>query len=293
MQCPKCKAKIGAYSKFCPMCGMSLMISDSQDESTISAADPPVQPMDRAGEAPAEAFYQYDYSPQAPVQQQAPAQQPVQQQFQQPVQQPAQNYAPGMPNAVYPAYGYNVQPAPYGQQMQMTAVKKKSKLPVIIAVVVAVVVLAIGGFAALLVFNTIGNGSSKVVDAFTASINHQGDLSYLKPYLFDEDQYMADSYTFSAITDEFDSGMVNSRITSIKTISGGVNFETYRDAVVERFPSVLTVTAITERCIITAELTDSIDPGSTVKTYYFDLAKVNGEWKIAALTEDGSSLYAF
>lgn len=281
MQCPKCKAQIDEYSRFCPSCGASMIIPENVDEATVSASAPqtPLPQTAWEEEAPTESLYQYNNRQQNP---------PVHEPVRQPIQQPNAPYPNQMP--VYPGTPYAAQPAAYGQTV---AVKKKSKAPLIIAIVAAVFVLAIGGFAALIIVNTIGNGSSDVVDRFTAAIN-QEDLTIITQDVFAEDRYLLTGYTFSGIRDDLaNGGLVGSRITSVKTTSGGANFDGYRSKVYEHFPSVGSPAAVTERSVLTVEFYAVAAPDGAVKTYYFDLAKVNGEWKIASLTQDQSSLYAF
>ena len=353
MICPKCNSQINDNSKFCHMCGASVIPADENpNEATVSAAfnaEQEAQPVQSEPEQPVytpapeaeQAEYQpledeptqtavdvapepqqpvYNpapegsqpvYQPQPPVytptQQSgqpvydpAPVQQPVynqgqvyppnqaganqmyQQQFQQSQQRNQQFQNPNYVNQPPYMPGGNIDP--------QTAKKRSNALVGVIFGVVGAAVLA--GIIFVIVLIVSGSGSAAAVNAFTDAINNK-DMSLVKPYVFEEEVKMLDSYDFSSVFGTVTNGKkVTSKIVSTEKYDSGnsTKFESYASAVYNAFSSIGSAAAVTERNVVTVEFSIPNGAGNDTKTMYFDLAKVNGQWKIANLVLDRSSL---
>ena len=286
MICPKCNSEIRDGSKFCYVCGASLAEAQQNEEVQTQTVYQPQEP-----EQPA-------YQPQEPAQ---PAyQQPPQQEYQ--PQNNSDKYAQQFQqfqqsNQQFKNPQYSSQPASYGQPMNNVAIqpaKKKSPVPIII--IAAVALLAVAGIIIGIIMVFSGGDSSKVVDHFTTVINSKS-VDAIKPDLFDENRLALEtsSSAFSYISSAFskipDGVKVKHKIVSTEVYNQGEpKFADYAKNLFSKYKSIGSAAAVTERNIIYVSYSiDGMSALDGLMTLYFDVAKVNGQWKIVEVNNSKSS----
>lgn len=150
--CFNCGAQVNTDAPFCEQCG-----------KPNASYEPPVQqsvPMQQSvqqnipAQQPIQQSVQQSVPMQQPVQQNIPMQQPVQQSV--PMQQPVQQSVP-MQQPVQPQY--MPQYPQYSTYMQGVAVKK-SKAPIIIAIVIVVILGIAAAIVVPIILNNSGSGTS-------------------------------------------------------------------------------------------------------------------------------------
>lgn len=171
MFCPKCGSQNPDGAMFCTTCGEKIGIAPQSvveqaenvaaavneqaaevtEEVTAAVTEAAAPVAETVNEAFANAAPVIPETPAQPVFEQAPVQQPVYEQpaYQQPVYQQAPVQQPVYQQPVYqqPVYQQPVYQQPVYQQPEAPK-KKKSKAPLIIGLIIAILVLAAGGLAA-------------------------------------------------------------------------------------------------------------------------------------------------
>ncbi|MBR0231763.1 MAG: zinc ribbon domain-containing protein [Clostridia bacterium] len=306
MFCPMCGNKIEDGSLFCPQCGAKIGQQAQQAQQTVNeAVNNAEQTVDNAADQAA----RYNPVPQQEQFSQTPPQQPQQPQYgyapQQPQQsqQPQYGYAPQQPQQ--PQYGYAPQPQYYGAP-------KKSKLPVILALVgvalvavavVLIVVLAGGGG---------GSGSAvKCAENYIKADNTRDPSAMLdampdyliytagRSYGLDEDCTRGD--VLKAYNDQLDAikeaspemyekymeytkrsvSFVSSETTE-ELKSGEPDFDSMRTRYINSLPAFAVNKCDPEKIteFATVKVTYTIDGGSE-QTETIDCVKYNGSWYVA------------